>query len=238
MASTIQLSRTIGLTQNFVRNAPLTFIGSTEPALSNADWVRQFMLAAPFTWSWNQGSTQFTCVAGQQDYVVSLADFGYLQKAVVDDPSNGDECHELEVQLQLAVETQPNLPTKISPQSQTPDGNVSFRLMPPPDTAYIVYVDYQKAAATFGAVTDTWSPIPDFLSYLYNQGMLAKAYEYLNDSRFGGAMQLFLRQVIAANAGLDDTQVNIFLPDRVNTDRTASGAAASSQMGRQARGMF
>lgn len=241
MASTIQLQRTIALTQQFVRNAPLTFSGNTDPALANADWVRQFMLAAPFAWRWNRNvlATPITTIPGVQDYKIALADFGWIEKATFTNLQESDQpSRELEVSLILGDNLQRGEPTHISAQLDDDAGNITFRLMPVPDVAYKLQVIYQKAAPVFTATTQTWAPVPDYLQYLCSQGMLAKAYEYLGDERFPIAMQLFLRQTIAANGGLDATQVDIFIADRMNAQREAQDIQGNSQLARQGRGAY
>lgn len=221
MASTILLSRTIALAQQFVRNAPLTFTGptDTDPALANADWVRQFILSPPFAWRWNRTETNITCVFGQTDYTVSLPTFGWIEKAIVTWNSNGEQTTELENSTNLAVESNPNLPTKISAQMDDDAGNITFRLSPAPDQPYVVTVMSQNAAPTFSATTQSWAPLPDYMSYLYNTGFQAKTYEYLADPRFQTIMQQFLQMVVSANTGLSESQKNIFLSDRINTTR-------------------
>jgi hypothetical protein len=221
MASTIPLSRTIALAQQFVRNAPLTFTGPTDndPAFSNADWVRQFITAPPFAWNWNRVETQIQCVIGQTDYTVSLPTFGWIEKAIVTLVNDGSQTTELEISPNLAQENNPNLPTKISAQFEDGAGNITFRLSPAPDDLYVLTVMTQSAAGTFAATTDFWSPIPNYLVFLVNTGFQAKTYEYLADPRFVPTMQLFLQQVVAANTGLSETAKNIFLSDRIDTTR-------------------
>lgn len=226
MASTIPLSRTIALAQQFVRNAPQTFTLPTvtnDPAFSNADWVRQFILSPPFAWRWNRTESNITCVIGQTDYTVSLANFGWIEKAIITFGDNGDQTTELEVVVNLAKETNPNLPTRISAQLDDDAGNITFRLSPAPDAAYVITLTSQKAAGQFVATTDFWSPIPDYLSYLINTGFQAKTYEYLGDPRFTVVMQQFLQSVVSANGGLSDTQKNLFISDRINTTREQLG---------------
>lgn len=225
MASTIPLSRTIALAQQFVRNAPLTFSGpaDTDPALANADWVRQFILSPPFAWRWNRDEVEIDSAVGQTDYVVNLPNFGWLEKAVVTFSINGSQTTELEIVNNLAIETNPNLPTRISAQIDDDEGNITFRLSPAPDQAYVITITFQNAAGTFSTVADTWTPVPDYLSYLFNSGFQAKAYEYLADPRFQTIMQLFLQQLTTANNGLSDNQKNIFLSDRINTTREQLG---------------
>jgi len=221
MASTIPLSRTIALAQQFVRNAPLTFTGPTDndPAFSNADWVRQFILSPPFAWRWNRTETPITCTIGVTDYQVSLPSFGWIEKAIVTFGVNGEQTTELEIVTNLTVESNPNLPTRISAQLDDDSGNITFRISPAPDEPYVITVTSQNAAETFTAASQFWSPIPDYMVYLVNTGFQAKTYEYLSDPRFQITMQMFLQQVLSANNGLSDTQINIFLRDRVDTTR-------------------
>jgi len=238
LASTITLQRTVNLASIFTRLAPNTGVGgfTNEPALSNGDWVRQFILAPPFAWRWNRATTTFNTIVGTQDYQISLANFGWLEKATLKDP-NGNY-HELQVMLNLGEESTQNLPVSIAPRLDDDAGNITFRLMPVPDVVYTVALSYQKAAVSFSALTDLWSPIPDYLSYLINQGFLAKTYEYLDDQRFVPTMQMFMRQVIAANEGLKDSQIDLFLSERINSMREMQSQLGNSQSARQARGAF
>jgi hypothetical protein len=218
MASTIQLQRTNTLASAFIRYAPLT-LSSNDPALSNGDWVRQFILSAPFAWRWNRAATSFTTAIGQSDYSVPLSQFGWIEKAVWYLPTNGNQTGELQVDNNMMVDTLPNQPTRISAQLDDDAGNITFRISPSPDQIYNIAVTFQKSALTFTSMTDTWAPIPDYLSYMYNQGYLAKSFEYMNDPRFVEAMQLFMQMVVSTNGGLTADQKNIFLADRMNTLR-------------------
>lgn len=219
-SSTIQLSRSINLAQQFVRNAPLSFVtGNNDPAFSNADWVRQFLLGPPFAWRWNRATVDITCIVGVSDYLTAITDFGWIEKAIIIDPENGNQSFELEVEMNLSEETVPNQPSQVSPQFDDGEGNITFRVSPAPISPYVLRLTYQKAAGVFSLATQTWSPIPDYLSYLYNQGFLAKNLEYINDQRYVTAMQLFLQQAVSANNGLTETQMNIFLTERMNSQR-------------------
>lgn len=241
MASTIQLQRTVNVSSGFIWLAPLTGTGAgtNEPAFSIGDWVRQFILGPPFAWRWNRAFATLNIMAGTQDYLIVLADFGWLESASCVSVTT-NVTTPLEVWLNLAPDTTQNTPTSIAAVYDN-DANpptITFRFLPVPDQNYSVSLIYQKAALLFTNLTDTWAPIPDYFSYLYNQGFLAKAYEYWNDARFGVTMQLFIRQVLGANAGLSDSQVNIFLGDRVAIERTAQSGIGNSQAGRASRGML
>ena len=233
MASTIQLQRTINLAQQFVRLSPLTFASNTanDPAFSNADWVKQFILAPPFAWRWNRSSgtptaPDFVTVIGKSDYTVNIPNFGWLEKGVAYDPNNGLNPIELQVGLNLAMDTLPNQPTRISAQSDDGNGNITFRIFPNPDAVYNVVVIRQNAASQFASPTQTWAPIPDYLSYLYNEGFIAKAFEYLGDPRFQTAAQLFFSDLAANAEGLEQSQKNLWLQDRLNSMRQTAAAQA------------
>lgn len=219
MASTIQLQRTNTLASAFVRYAPLT-LSSNDPAFSNADWVRQFILSAPFAWRWNRAVVpDITTQVGVSDYTVNLPSFGWIEKAVWFLPDNGNQTQELEVENNLATESLPNAPVRISVQLDDDAGNITFRLSPAPDQAYNISVIYQKSAPNFTALTDTWAPIPDYLSYVYNQAYLFKSLEYINDPRQAEAYQVFIQMLTSVNQGLSDAAKNLFLMDRLNTQR-------------------
>lgn len=230
-SSTITLERTLKVTQQFNWGALLTFTNpsSNDPGFTNADWVRQFILAPPFAWRWNRTNTDTTCVTGASDIVLPLSNFGWLEKAVITDPTDGNRAQELEIVLNLTQETVPNLPMRIAAQDDDGEGNITFRLMPPPDKEYGLTLISQNAPPLFAAATDTWAPIPDYLSYLYNQGMKALAYEYTDDSRYQIAIQIFMQQVVAANNGLTESQRNIFLSDRLNTARENLSVQATAR---------
>ena len=236
MASTIQLQRTINLAQQFLRLSPLTFAANAanDPAFSNADWVLQTILAPPFAWRWNRNSAlptapTFSTIIGQSNYTVSLPTFGWIEKATGYDPNNGYRAFELLNELIVAGETLPNEPTRIAAVLDDDAGNITFRLFPPPDRVYNIVVEWQGAAQLFTALTQTWDPIPDYLSYLYNEGFQAKAYEYSNDPRFQTAMQLFITDLAAASEGLSETQKNLWVTNKLDTMRQM----AAVQQGRR-----
>ena len=226
MASTIQLQRTINLAQQFIRLSPLTFAANpaNDPAFSNADWVKQVILAPPFSWRWNRTSgtvthPTFVTVIGQSDYPVNIPTFGWIEKAVAYDPANGQQAFELQVGMVSGLETLSNQPARITAQYDDGSGNITFRVFPAPDSIYNVVVEYQNSATLFTAPTDTWEPIPDYLSYLVNTGFQARAYDYFSDPRYVPTMQLFLTQLAEASEGLSESAKNIWLTDKLNTMR-------------------
>jgi|SRR6185312_5145700 len=239
MPSTNTLQRAINLAQQAIRNAPLTGVGgvANEPALSMGDWVRDFMLGPPFAWRWNRASVSFSTVVGQQDYVQSgLTSFGWLEKATLSNSTN--PAFEMVPVLMLGESGMTLQPTHVSAYLDNDSGQITFRFMPLPDQIYTATVWYQKSAPNFAALTDTWTPIPDYFSNLYNTGILAKAFEYWGDPRQVSTMQMFVRQVIAANGGLDESQVNIFLGEYINSAAEKQSKLTNIGVAKQSRALF
>ena len=205
-------------------NLKVNTFTSSDPAFSNADWVMQTILAPPFAWRWNRVGASpsvptFTTIVGITDYQVSLANFGWIEKAVAYDPNAGYSAYELQNELVQGAETLPNQLARISAQYDNDAGQITFRLFPAPDQIYNVVVEYQKSAPLFTSLTQTWSPIPDYLSYVYNEGFIAKGYEYFGDPRYASAMQSFLTNLVGVSGGLNASQKNIWLEDKLRSVR-------------------
>lgn len=174
------------------------------------------------TMQWYQNGIDNTSTGGQALYPVSNGT-GLLKT------------QELEVKNPLTIATELGLPMYIGSVGDDNNGNITFRLQPAPDQVYNLNLIYQYAAASFSSLSDTWYPIPDYMSYLYNNGFISAAYEYKGDERFAIARQSFLRQVLAAQEGLVDGNKNIFLERPVDTARTSQNAQQNTTLANQGR---
>lgn len=197
---------------------------NNDPAFSNADWVMQTILAPPFAWRWNRTTASpqtptFSTEIGVTDYKVAIPTFGWIEKATCYDPLDGYSAQELQVGLIVAGETRPNQPTRIAAVLDDGGGNITFRVFPAPDRLYNIVIEFQNSAQLFSSLSQTWNPIPDYLSYIYDQGFLAKAYEYVGDPAFGPSLQLFYTQLSEVAEGLDTSQKNLWLTDKINSTR-------------------
>jgi hypothetical protein len=239
LAVTNTLQRIVNVAQTYIRQAPLIFPALSAPndlVFLAGDWVRQFILSPPFAWRWNRQVNTFVTAAGTQDYTETISNFGWMERASLTDATQSPNIvTELTVQLSLGEESIQNQPLFISPRLDNNTGSITFRLSPPPDKVYTVTVTSQNAPPDFANLTDTWAPLPDYLSYLYMQGFMAKTYEYFMDERFGSSMSLFVKQLVAANGGLDETQVNIFLGPRIDLQREQNTKLQNAQNATQGR---
>jgi hypothetical protein len=127
-------------------------------------------------------------------------------------------------------------PTYISTQADDNTGNITFRLMPVPDAVYTLTVIYQNTPALFANTTDTWAPIPDRYSYIYNRGFLAFSMEAAQDQRFVVEHTRFLATLISAAEGLSEMQKNLFMGNVLTTSEQTQRSGLRAQQSTQARG--
>ena len=116
-------------------------------------------------------------------------------------------------------DTNPTVPQRIAAQLDDGEGNITFRIFPSPDQVYNVVLTFQNAATLFTNVTNTWTPIPDYMSYVYNEGMDYKTFEYLGDPRSQSSGQLFFQSLAQMSEGLSESQKNLWAQDRLNSIR-------------------
>lgn len=173
---------------------------------------------------------------GAMASIAKITDFGYIEKAMVQDVNNGNQWKELGIALNLPRDSSQSCPKYVAAQSDDNLGDISLRLTPVPAGAYPVSVQYQKLHTPFSSAGNLWAPIPDRLFYVYSFGVLALAFLYKGDQRYAWASQQFIAGVLAYYSGLDQTQINQFLKawDATLSDSTRS---QNAQQGVSARGV-
>lgn len=234
MPVTNTIQGTVNWAQLFIRSAPLSGVGgvASEPALTIANWTLQYITSPPFAWRWNRNTTSIAATAGTQNYTKALSDFGWIEKATV---NNGTEVYELNVKMDLGDEIVQNKPAFIAARLDDDAGNITFRVTPPPDQNYTIVVTYQKFVPLLTSLASSWSPIPDYLAYLYQGMFLAKVYEYFSDERFGLGMSSAMKALVSTNAGLDATQLSVVLGDRLDILKQQQFSLGKSNLGLQGR---
>lgn len=124
---------------------------------------------------------------------------------------NNSKWYEMESKICLAQDSSPARPRNVSAQGDDGLGTITFRMMPVPDQAYPVTLTLQQKPPLFTGTNQSWAPIPNEYSHIYNWGFLALMWLFADDARFSIANQKFVTQLLGANQGLTQTQVNIFL---------------------------
>jgi hypothetical protein len=237
MASTIQLQTTINWASAFCDFEELN-IGSgganNEPAITNANVILQTIVGPPFKWNWNRATVSITTVVGTQDYPTSTTSYGFLEGGSVTLGSSTFGLKEVKQSLEVGTET--GRPESIAPQIDNNAGSITFRFLPVPDQIYTIVPFYQQSAPLFTSLSQTWSPIPDKLEYLYSWGFLALSLAYADDQRFPIFNQKFVAHLLGAQQGLSEMEKNMFL-DSWNLVTSQQGLAnIKMQQGRQALG--
>lgn len=235
MGVTYTVNDSINFTAPFLKFYPVAVNSTNYPALHFANLIAQTILAPPFKWRWNRGTVSFNTINGTQDYSQSVASFGFIENASVQDVNNGNAWKQLTPRLDLALESSTSCPKYVSAQTDDNAGNIGFRLMPVPGAIYPVTIQYQKQAVLFTSLTQTWAPLPDFLFYIYSMGFLALSLVYKSDSMFPWASQQFATRLLAQAEGLSETETNIFLQTWTGITNSVALTALKQTQGNQAR---
>lgn len=210
-SSTITLLQSLEWCKRFVFNRQLSIGDFKEPLMTSANIVYQTMLSPPFVWRWNRQVITFPTIAGTQDYS-QACNFGYIENASVQDTSaSAAGWTEISPKIDLALNTSQSRPEFISGQLDDGNGNITFRFMPTPDKIYPVSITVQQKPALLTSLNQTWAPIPDEFSFIYQVGLLSWMYHFADDPRAAEARQQFIAHLLSANNGLTDTEKNIFL---------------------------
>lgn len=163
--------------------------------------------------------------------------FAWVETASVQQiTANDQKWYELETKQMLALEESTARPRYIAGQLTDGNGNITFRVSAVPDKAYPVVLTLQQKPALFTKTSQTWAPIPDEYSHIYNWGFLSLMWLFADDARFSMANSKFIAGLLGANQGLSQTQVNIFLQNwQAITGQPVSNSNTMTQ-GTQARG--
>lgn len=171
-------------------------------------------------------SSQFTVLLNQT--VGTAADTG---TAVV-----GTTTEISEILSVIGTGSELGSPAKISAQIDDNAGNITFRLLPIPDRVYTVEVIFQKRVpALITATGNTWAPIPDHYSYIYQWGFLALMMAYNNDGRWLQASQKFVSSLLGVAEGLEESEKNIFQAAWLNTMAEQQATNLKTSQGVQER---
>jgi hypothetical protein len=163
--------------------------------------------------------------------------FSWIETASVQDTNqNGTRWVEIETKQLLALESKTARPGYVAGQLVDANGNVTFRLNPSPIASVPVVLTLQQQPKLFTQTSQTWAPIPDEYSHIYNWGFLSLMWMFADDPRFQVANAKFMSSLLSTNQGLTQTQVNIFLQNwQAITGQPAANNATQGQ-GFQARG--
>lgn len=170
-----------------------------------------------------------------QDYTVAAPVFSHIEHAsVLDIAPTPSKWWALQVKDNLGLDSTIARPSFISPHTEDGAGNITFRMMPAPAKNYPVSVHVQLAAPLITSINQTWSPMPDYMRYIYSWGFLALIWAFSDDNRFQIANQKFTAGLLARAEGITEEERNIFMN---NWEALTGQQQMKMQQGNQARGV-
>lgn len=145
------------------------------------------------------------------DYVQSLADFGFIEQAIVQPVAGGTVWDIPNKTQELTQGSESGRFTSIAPYLDDNQGNITFRFMPSkPLESSQVTVTYQKRMSLLTSLTSVW-PIPDMYSHIFETGFLGMTWLFSDDPRSTYLLQRFAAQILAISDGLTEQEKNSFM---------------------------
>ena len=209
---------------------------NNEPALSAANMVQQVMGSPPFHFPWNRNVLSFSCIQTIQDYTQAVTDFGWIEKAVILNPTTSKYYPVTPLNVTpLGESNEQTVPASLAVQQNNVGTSVWLRFLGVPDANYSATVWYQKFMPLMTGLSSPWVA-PDYLSYIYNRGLLAHLYEARGDVRAQQEKIAFAAALLSTHEGLTDSEKNIFLAQYMPNIRAGEVLQLKTQQGVQARG--
>jgi hypothetical protein len=229
------LQDTINYIQPFCRYLPANVGNSNMPVIGIANIVRNIILAAPMCWDFNRSENLATTLSiGVQDYTTAIADFGYLEKASLQDPVSliWFEIPDVKNNQALAKSSTKARPQVVAVQNVT--GPV-LRFSAVPEKAYPLSLVYQKNSVQFANTTDPWSPIPDNLSDVYNNIVLGYYMDSCQDPRAPQYISRGIAGLLARQGGLSEMDKAVFAQGYMTLNSAIMAHALGTQQVKQAQ---
>jgi hypothetical protein len=220
---------------------PLSAATGSEPAISIANMVTSFILSPPFTWPTNRGEISLpTMTPGTQDYVVTAANFGFLEKVSLTNPANSKSFEIKTIYNTSALgisNEQLSRPNACSVKLITPNLNFSLRFLSAPDLAYTGTATYQMTPIVFTSLIDSWdSVLPPNQIHIYNNLFLSECFVVNGDEQSAAQYRRRgMAALLATAEGLTDMQKSMIFAQAMYSDLQTMAATLRAQSAAQAR---
>ena len=160
----------------------------TAGSLYSGGWVILSVTSTSFTFAATTGQNNGD-VAGAP----GIFNFGWLSDGTMfelNSTSYPQNHRHLNAVRDLQLQSYSDYPTEVSVVQDKGDGTLKIRFTPVPSgTIWGVDLVYQAKATIKIALSDTWAPFPDDLSFVYRQGLLYRMYRYINSPRADAEFQ-------------------------------------------------
>lgn len=206
---------------SFVAGNLVTVVGATNNAVFN-------VIAQPIV---SANGTTFT-VAITHANISGASE----ASAIASNVSIGAVSEISNIAMVLGSGAEQGTPNFIAPQLDDNAGNITFRLLPIPDQSYYVTVTFQNSAALISSPANTWAPLPDKYSSIYQWGFLSLCLSYFGDAKWEAANRKFVTMLLGVAEGLTEEQKNTFQTAWLNSISEVSATNFKVQQGVQSRG--
>lgn len=166
-------------------------------------------------------STSFQFTHAQSGLATSgapgITDFGWLTSGTLVEMNNTSSPQNVKI-IEGVKDIQPSgrvtpMPEKVCVLHDLGTGVIKIRFQyVPGSTIWGVNLVYQAKPPLKVALTDTWGPFPDELSFVYRQAFIARAYRYLNSPRADAEyqkLQLAIQKALGA-ADRETSDVHLY----------------------------
>lgn len=229
MATTLTVQDGLTFTRAYIKQQPVN-VNNQQPGLGMAQIILNIILGPPFVWRFNRLTFNIPITtAGGTDYVNYLPLLGHLETQWLTDAQG--KFYELGGEVTLAKVGMTKQPTKVSPQYDDNQGNITFRFNSIPDKNYTAYFDYQQKAPLITGYGQPLGTVPDEFAHIFYTGLLTWCGMLVNDARFPIFEKRFLADLLAAQDGLDAQAKIIFMGEWLEFTRTAMRSQGSAQQG-------
>lgn len=164
--------------------------------------------------------------------------FYWIENCTANDiNSTNQKWYSVAPKIDLELSAAQSRPMNIAAELDDGQGNLTFRLMPPPDAAYPIVLTLQEKPIVITKLSQTFEPIPDEYLMLVRWGFLAWANYYLGRlADFQTANAKFVAGLLAAQTALTQTEKDAFM--KAYDSYTASQMFLTNlQQGQMARGV-
>lgn len=187
--------------------------------------------------------SQFTTALNHPD-IPSESEMGgsppasFATASLIQDAAGRPGIFPLDIKSQAVGEAvEQDRPHNLFVQTDDNAGNIKFRTTPVADQQYQIIVTYQQSASLFASTGDKWSPIPDWMEYIFNAGFLSLVMDAEDDQKAMRYRQIFVAGVLANAEGLSEMDRDVFVRTWLPGATDAQVAALSRQQGVAARGI-
>jgi hypothetical protein len=237
------LNQTILWSQSILGSyIPLTAQTGNEPATTIGNMVVVFVNSPPFTWATNRAEdTSLTTVAGQSDYQLSIANFGFLEKlSLIDGGGKYWDVPRIYNTTAINKNTdQTKRPDAVSVSLINPGTSVTLRF-PSMDAIYTSCITtYQKAPVLFSATSQDWFTqcnLPQSQMHIYNNLFLGEAFQTNGDEQSAAIYRRRgMAALLATAEGLTEMQKSMIFAQAMFSDLQTIAANLRTQAAAQAR---